>query len=71
MKLTKSRKDYKCDGCKAKISKGDLYAKKTKSIGSPNKETYDKERGAFVLHGITIPVRICESCAKQSKGEMR
>ena len=65
MKLIKSRREFKCHDCKKNCKKGEKYLKKATSIGSPNKETYDKEKGAFVLHGLRITLKYCQSCAER------
>lgn len=65
MKMTKSRKDYKCHNCKAAISKGDLYRKKTLTIGNPGKWSTESPKPGhvvYVQHGISIGVQICEAC---------
>ena len=65
MGLTKSRKNYSCYECKEPIEKGDLYRKKTVSIGSPRKETVEK-RGdmvVYVSHGVSFGVQVCAGCA--------
>ena len=65
MKMTKSRKHYKCHNCKAAISKGDLYRKKTVTIGTPGKySTLARQPGyvVYVEHGISIGVQICKAC---------
>lgn len=66
MRLTKSRKDYECYSCKGKISKGDVYRKKSVSIGSPHKPdaVIKKENGmvVFEAQGFRYDVQICSSC---------
>lgn len=59
-KLIKSRRNYTCHECKTPITKGEMYRKVSKSIGSPDKWT--AENGAFVQHGIRYTVQLCERC---------
>ena len=75
MKITKSRRDYECYSCKGKISKGDLYRKKSVSVGSPNKpdKIIKKENGmvAFEAQGFRFDVQICSSCiAKEIESQV-
>ena len=70
MKLTKSRDVYKCEECENPINKGDMYLKKSKSIGSPGKMTHEArftDKGerypVQVMHGVRFTVRYCERCA--------
>jgi|10_taG_2_1085330.scaffolds.fasta_scaffold92256_2 uncharacterized membrane protein len=67
MKLIKSRKNYKCHGCKKTIKKGENYSKKSMSIGSPHKpdEVKRDEKGIvyFEMQGIRIPLQYCEQCS--------
>ena len=66
-KLTKARKIYKCYSCKSTIEKGDKYAKKSISIGSPNKVDYENRDGicTMVMHGFRTTEPICEQCISQ------
>jgi len=68
MKLIKCRQPATCDTCKGEISKGDLYRKKTKSVGSPRKETVDYSDGypSYVKHGFTYVIKLCEGCANET-----
>lgn len=75
MKLIKSRKDYKCYSCEGKISKGDLYRKKSVSVGNPNTpdKIIKKENGmvVFEAQGFRFDVQICSSCiAKESERQV-
>jgi hypothetical protein len=67
MKLIKSRKEYTCDLCKKQINKGELYGKKSKSLGSPHKPdvAVRTESGgiAYEMQGVRWTVPICEACA--------
>tara|TARA_R110000744_G_scaffold3698_10_gene13840 strand:+ start:916 stop:1140 length:225 start_codon:yes stop_codon:yes gene_type:complete len=69
MKLIKSRREYKCKGCEAPILKGDLYSKKTESIGQPWKpdEIKKDKTGAvyYEMQGVRYTVKFCESCSTQ------
>lgn len=64
--MIKSRQNYKCYSCKSKISKGDLYRKKSVSIGSPHKpdNVIKKDNGMVVyeMQGLRFDVQICSSC---------
>ena len=64
MKLITARREYECDACKKPINKGMKYVRKSKSIGSPGKETIENIDGnvAFVMHGIKWDVQIHENC---------
>jgi len=66
MKLIKCRQDYKCYSCEGKISKGDLYRKKSVSVGSPNRsdKIIRKENGmvVFQAQGFRFDVQICSLC---------
>ena len=66
MKLIKCRQPATCDTCKGAIKRGDLYAKKTKSIGSPRKETVDYSGGypSYVSHGYRYVIKLCTTCAQ-------
>ena len=68
MKLIKCRQPATCDTCKSAINKGDLYRKKTKSVGSPRKETVDYSEGypSYVKHGFTYVIKLCEGCANET-----
>ena len=63
-KSIRSRREYKCNSCKSPIRKGDLYYKKSVTVGSPSKITIDNSTGypAMVQHGYTFVDKICESC---------
>lgn len=69
MKMIKSRGVYKCHNCNGAISKGDLYRKKTVSIGSPHKpdRAIKTEGGgvAYEMQGIRFAVKICAPCAAE------
>lgn len=69
MKMTKARGVYKCHTCNGNISKGDLYRKKTVSIGSPHKpDKAIKMQGggvAYEMQGIRYAVQICAPCAAE------
>jgi hypothetical protein len=69
-KLTRSRKNYLCHECRGPISKGDLYRKKTVSIGNPSKETIEKRDDVLVVvsHGLRFGVQVCETCAVGEQG---
>lgn len=64
VKLTRARKSYKCYSCKSSIEKGDKYAKKSISIGSPNKVDYENRGGipTMVMHGFRTTEPICQQC---------
>ena len=66
MKLIKCRQPATCDTCKGAINRGDLYAKKTKIIGSPRKETVDYSGGypSYVSHGYRYVIKLCTTCAQ-------
>ena len=66
MKLIKCRQPATCDTCKGAINRGGLYAKKTKSIGSPRKETVDYSGGypSYVSHGYRYVIKLCTTCAQ-------
>jgi len=68
MKLIKCRQPGTCDTCDLAINKGDLYRKKTKSIGSPKKETVEYNDGysTYVKHGFTYAIKLCEGCANEA-----
>jgi hypothetical protein len=59
-----------CEECGGPISKGDLYRKKTVSIGNPSKETIEPRDGVLVVvsHGIRFGVQVCETCAVGKQG---
>ena len=65
MKLIKCRQPATCHTCKSAINKGDLYGKRTKSVGS-RKETVDYSNGypSYVSHGYTYVIKLCEGCAQ-------
>ena len=65
MKLIKCRQPATCDTCKSAINKGDLYGKRTKSVGS-RKETVDYSNGypSYVSHGYRYGIKLCEACAQ-------
>jgi hypothetical protein len=69
MKMTKARRIYKCHNCSGAISKGDLYLKKTVSIGSPHKPVIAvKTKGggvAYEAQGFRYAVQICAPCAAE------
>ena len=69
MKMTKSRRDYKCHTCKSTISKGEMYRRKSVSIGSPWKPdvAIKKENGvvAYEMQGIRFDVKVCASCSER------
>jgi|TARA_R110000744_G_scaffold355822_2_gene462437 hypothetical protein len=71
MKLIKSRRDYKCDGCKKKIKKGEKYSKRFTSIGSPHKADVPvKEANGHVyyeIQGFRIQLEYCEQCSLKSE----
>ena len=59
MKMTKARQAYTCNNCKATISKGDLYRKKTVSVGQPWKD----EGNPYLLLEISrIAYQVCTCC---------
>ena len=64
-RLIKCRQPATCDTCDGEIKKGDLYRKKSKSIGSPQKETVEMSDGhpVYVRHGLTYTIKLCEQCA--------
>ena len=66
IKLIKSRKPATCDTCKGEINTGDLYGKRTKSVGSPRKETVDYSNGypSYVSPGYRYVIKLCEACAQ-------
>jgi hypothetical protein len=66
MKLIKCRQPATCDTCKSAINKGDLYGKRTKSIGSPRKETVEYHDGipSYVSHGYRYVIKLCTTCAQ-------
>ena len=65
MKLTKSMKNIKCSECNSVINKGDLYAKRSKTIGNPNLSSMDNVNGipTMVMRGLVIKIKICQLCA--------
>jgi len=63
MKLITARQNYKCEICKKQISKGQKYIRKTKSYGSPRKETFDGTH--FVMHGFLRSIKSHESCKEK------
>jgi len=67
MKLIKCRQPATCDTCEGAINKGDLYRKRTKSVGSPKKETVEYNSDgypSYVKHGFTYVIKLCEGCAE-------
>jgi hypothetical protein len=66
MKLIKCRQPATCHTCKSAINKGDLYGKRTKSIGSPRKETVEYHDGipSYVSHGYRYVIKLCTTCAQ-------
>ena len=64
MKFIKARREYKCNNCKVAINKKDLYTKKSISLGTPGKETFDGHY--FVSHGLRVTVQFCESCSNKN-----
>tara|TARA_B100001250_G_scaffold289588_1_gene251373 strand:- start:1509 stop:1730 length:222 start_codon:yes stop_codon:yes gene_type:complete len=71
MKMTKSRRAYKCDTCKGTISKGEMYRRKSVSIGSPWKPDVAiiKEDGmvAYEMQGIRFDVQVCAPCCERER----
>ena len=69
MKLITARKEYTCDVCKDPIYKGTKYIKRSKSLGSPSKQTTKQVNGAvyYVVHGIRWTVEEHDHCTE--KGE--
>ena len=67
MKLIKSRKEYECGDCKQTVNKGDLYSKKSVSLGQPWKpdEVKHGSDGSvfFEMQGIRYTVPFCEKCS--------
>lgn len=65
-KLTRARKEYDCYQCKSIIEKGSMYSKKSISIGSPSKETFENRDGipTIIMHGIRITKQICAKCSE-------
>ena len=66
MRLQKTRKQRECRNCKAPILKGDLYGKKTITLGSKKDgmtDTFDKDKQAFVMHQMKIQVCLCSDCS--------
>ena len=57
---TTARREYKCDCCGGVIAKGDGYFKVQRSIGSPDKETFDGVN--VVVHGIRYAAQVCVAC---------
>ena len=64
MKAKKSMLNRVCTHCGCKISKGEQYIARTLTWGKPDKETYDRERGAYVMHGFRWTVDSCPDCAR-------
>ncbi len=66
MRLQKTRKARDCHNCKAPILKGDLYGKKSITLG-PKKddmtEVFDRTKQAFVIHQMRIQVCLCSNCS--------
>jgi hypothetical protein len=65
----KYRDPYTCHFCKTDIKHGDMYLRKSKSIGSPHKpdKIITTESGgiAFEMQGIRYDIKICESCSNK------
>ena len=57
---TKARKQYQCDCCGTDINKGDNYFKVSRSIGNPNKDTYDGV--GITHHGFRYTAQVCVNC---------
>tara|TARA_Y100000361_G_C10854318_1_gene186026 strand:- start:69 stop:269 length:201 start_codon:yes stop_codon:yes gene_type:complete len=66
MKLTKSRKRFDCYICKSTVQKGDLYAKKSVTIGRPQDSYMENRNGIPVMveMGFRDTVKICAQCGK-------
>jgi hypothetical protein len=69
MKLITARRGYTCDVCKDPIHKGTKYIKRSKSLGSPGKETTEKIDGVvyYAMHGIKWDIQLHENCYKENK----
>jgi hypothetical protein len=64
-KLIKSRRAYKCHGCKSEISKGDFYSRKSIRLGSnkPDEVLNINGQATIISHGLTVAVKNCAKCA--------
>lgn len=59
-KPTTARRAYKCDCCGGVIGKGDGYFPVARTMGNPNKQTFDGT--GIIEHGFRYTERRCVSC---------
>jgi len=66
MKLKRTRKERTCHQCKKKIFKGDSYGQRSITLGSKQDgmtDSFDRDKGAFVIHQMRVSVSVCQECA--------
>jgi len=67
MKLKTTRKERTCHSCKCLIAKGDQYGQRSITLGSKKDgwtDSFDRDKGAFVVHQMRIKVPMCSECVK-------
>ena len=66
MKLKRTRKERTCHECKKTILKNESYGQRSITLGSKQDGmtgSFDRDKGAFVIHQMRIKVDICQECA--------
>jgi len=66
MKLKATRKARTCHACKCSIIKGDKYGQRSITLGSKKDgmtDSFDRDKGAFVVHQMRVNVSLCKECA--------
>ena len=66
MKLRRTRKERACHQCKKTILKNESYGQKSITLGSKQDgmtDSFDRDKGAFVIHQMRVNVSVCQECA--------
>ena len=66
MKLKRTRKERTCHECKKTILKNESYGQRSITLGSKKDgvtDSFDRDKGAFVIHQMRVNVSVCQECA--------
>ena len=66
MKLKRTRKERTCHECKKTILKNESYGQRSITLGSKKDgmtDSFDRDKGAFVIHQMRVSVSVCKECA--------
>lgn len=66
-KLTKARRSYRCHECAGAIEPGDLYRRRTVTLGASRGQSVELREGypTTVEHGLRVSARVCQECCSE------